>query len=367
MNRRHFLVGAASGVAAFTGIVAAQAPAAPAAPAAGRQGGGGGGRGRGAGSPANVPAAKLARLSMMTLNHGSILKLPWNANPNENQTVALLDLPQFYIDTYGIRNVEFQHGHLAQSQDNPDPTFFREFKAKFDAVGSKAVQINIEIGTMASMNAATGKAEALAGDARATWLVRGKKWVDVAPIMGITRLMINQGALTDDSKAGVGALWKELQDYARPKGVMISAETRGSGAPAVNAGRGGRGGRGGEAPAAATPPPPPPPAAPPMPEPERIRYVWQILMETIELAGGYSNLDFGGAGRFRSQQQVNDAIKGMLPRSAGSMHIKSSPEWDIASAVRYAESLGYKGLYTIEVNPDPAIRIVYNTILSAIA
>ena len=46
---------------------------------------------------------------------------------------------------------------------------------------------------------------------------------------------------------------------------------------------------------------------------------------------------------------------------AGSMHIKSSPDWDIGKAVAFAESIGYKGLYTIEVNPDPAIRIVYNT------
>ena len=53
----------------------------------------------------------------------------------------------------------------------------------------------------------------------------------------------------------------------------------------------------------------------------------------------------------------------MMKRSAGSMHIKSSPDWDIGKGVAFAESIGYKGLYTIEVNPDPAIRIVYNTIL----
>lgn len=353
MNRRHFLVGAASGVTAFAGLANAQAPTAPAAPAAGRQGGGGRGRG---GSPAAVPAERLARLSMMTLNHGSMLKLPWNATPNENQTIALFDLPQYYIDTYGIRNVEFQHQHLAQSQDNPDPVFFREFKAKFDAAGSKAVQINIEIGGMVGAAATP--------DARATWLTRAKKWTDTAPIMGITRLMINQTGLNDENKAGVVALWKEIQDYARPKCIMISAETRGSGPQA--AGGGGRG-RGAAAAGAGAAAPPPPPPAPPISETERLRHVWVILEETIEAAGGYSNLDFGGTGRFKTQQQLHDAIKGMLPRTSGSLHIKSSPDWDIGVAVRYAESLGYKGLYTIEVNPDPAIRIVYNTILAALA
>jgi hypothetical protein len=292
----------------------------------------------------------------MSLNHGSMLKLPWNTSPNPSQTLALIDLPQYYIDMYGVHNVEFQHSHLAQDTKNPDPALFKELKAKFDAVGSRANQINIEIGTMAQLGP-DGKAAALAGEARAAWLETGKKWVDVAPLLGIKRLMLNQGALTDDSKEGVASLWKELQDYARPKNIMISAETRGTGVP-TPAGRGGA--------QAATPAMPPPPA-PAMPEPERLRYVWGILNECIEKSGGYSNLDFGGAGRFKNQQQLHDAITGLMKRSAGNLHIKSSPDWDIGKAIAFTESIGYQGLYTIEVNPDPAIRIVYNTILANIA
>ena len=355
MKRREFLVGAAGIVgAAGLGLGQSQAPGAGQAPA-GQDGGRGGRGGGGRGGPANVPAAKLARIAIMTLNHGSMLKLPWNANPNPNQTLALMDLPQYYIDTYGVRDVEFQHGHLAQDGRNPDSAFFKELKAKFDAVGSRANQINIEIGTMAQMGP-DGKATALAGEARANWLETAKKWVDVSPVLGIKRLMLNQGALTDDSKEGVISLWKELQDYARPKGIMISAETRGTGAPTA----GGRGAAGQAAPSA-------PPSAPAMPEPERLRYVWGILNECIEKSGGYSNLDFGGAGRFKNQQQLHEAIKGLMKRSAGSMHIKSSPDWDIGRAIAFAESIGFQGLYTIEVNPDPAIRIVYNTILANIA
>ena len=353
MKRREFLLGAA-GVAGTAGLGwgQGQTPAGQAPPAG--QGGGRGGGGGGRGGPANVPAAKLARIAIMTLNHWSMLRLPWNTNPNPNQTLALMDLPQYYVDMYGVRNVEFQHTHVAQDTTNPDPAFFKEMKAKLDAVGSRANQINIEIGTMAQLGA-DGKAVALAGDARATWLTTARKWVDAAPLLGIKRLMLNQGALTDESKDGVSSLWKELQDYARPKQIMISNETRGSGVPTP----GGRGGAGQA--------PPPPPAQPAMPEPERLRYVWGILNECVEKSGGYSNLDFGGAGRFRNQQQLHDAIKGLMSRNSGSMHIKSSPDWDIGKAVAFAESIGYQGLYTIEVNPDPAIRIVYNTILANIA
>ncbi len=169
MKRREFLVGAAGIVGgAGLGLGQSQAPGAGQAPA-GQDGGRGGRGGGGRGGPANVPAAKLARIAIMTLNHGSMLKLPWNANPNPNQTLALMDLPRYYIDVYGVRDVEFQHGHLAQDGRNPDSAFFNELKAKFDAVGSRANQINIEIGTMAQMGQ-DGKATALSGEARANSL-----------------------------------------------------------------------------------------------------------------------------------------------------------------------------------------------------
>jgi hypothetical protein len=353
MKRREFLMSAAAVAgAARVGQGQGQGQAqgragGPAAP------GRAGGPGRG-GGPANVPAAKLERIAIMSLNHGSMLKLPWNASPTPAQTLDLMDLPQYYVDVYGVKNIEFQHGHLAENQDAPDPEIFRAMKAKLDATGSRANQINIEIGTMATMSP-EGRASALSGDVRAAWIARGKKWIDIAPMIGIKRLMLNQGSLNDDSKAGVTAMWKELQDYAKPKGILMSNETRGNGAPTPPVARG------------AAPPASPPPPAPAMSETERMRYVWGILTECAEGAGAYTNLDFGGAGRFRTQQQINDAIRGMMKTNAGSMHLKSSPDWDIGLAVRFAESIGYKGLYTIEVNPDTAVRIVYNTILANLA
>ena len=339
MNRRDFLTAAAAAAGmGATGL--AQAPAQP--PAQGREGGRGGGRGRG--GPANVSAEKLARIEIMTLNHNNIIKLPWQeATPQ--RTLDIFDLPQYYVDVYGVRNVQFQSNHVAQNNDNPDLSYIRELRAKLDAAGAKGHQINIEIGTMAQMGP-DGKAAALSGDARVAWLERAKKWVDLSPVLGVTRLMHNQGALTDDSKAGVTSLWKELQDYASPKGIKISGETRGSGVPTQ--------GGGGQAAA----------PAPAMPEPERIRYVWGILWECTLGSGGYTNLDFGGETRFHDQQQLHDAIKGLLPRNAGGMHTRVSPTWDLGTAIKYAESLGYKGMYTIEVNDDSAVRIVYNAILA---
>jgi hypothetical protein len=41
-----------------------------------------------------------------------------------------------------------------------------------------------------------------------------------------------------------------------------------------------------------------------------------------------------------------------------------TPHWDLGTAIRFTESLGYQGLYTIEVPEDPAVRMIYNTVLA---
>ncbi|MCC7009794.1 MAG: hypothetical protein IT184_13390 [Acidobacteria bacterium] len=324
MNRRQFLMG---GAAAGTAVIATRgASAAAQAPAGGGQGQA---TGRGRGRGANVPAEKLARVSLMTLNFNAMLKLPWAANARPTQTLDLLDLPQYYMDQYRVPNMEFQTDHLAQDPERalPDAEFFKQMRAKLDAAKVSASQINLEIGGMGNLE----------GEAREAWLTRARKWTDLSPILGVTRLMVIQDGLAEDTKANCIAAWKSLADYARPKGIRISAETRGGG---------GGGRRGGAAPAA-------PPARP----------AWMLLEEVIEASGGYSNVDLGGVGA-ANQQELHECIKAMFPRSSGNMHIKSSPYWDIGTAIRFTESLGYKGLYSIEVNPEPAIGIVYNTVLA---
>jgi len=337
MNRRKFLSTAATGAAAISALGGSvfgqgQAPATT-APTQGRGGQGGG---RGAGSPANVPAAKLARVSLMTLNFRTMLKFPWTQNPTEIQTVDVLDLPKMYQDVYGVSHIEFQHDHLVSGgQTPPDAAFFREMRARLDAAKVTATQVNIEIGEIPN----------LAGEAREKWMALGRQWVDAAPIIGVTRLMLNQTGLNEENKANCTSVWKEIQDYAKPKGIKISAETRGTG--------GGRGAAqaGGQPPSTA-------------PDPRvAARTAFLRLREVIEAAGAYSNVDIGNVGA-PDQETLHEAIKALYPTSSGNMHIKSSPNWDVGAAVRYTESLGYRGLYSIEVNGHAAVRQVYAIILA---
>jgi sugar phosphate isomerase/epimerase len=303
------------------------------------QGRGGQGGGRGAGSPANVPASRLARVSLMTLNFRTMLKFPWTQNPNENQTLDLFDLPKMYQDVYGVSHIEFQHDHLVNGEQTPpDPALFREMRARLDAAKVTATQVNIEIGEIPN----------LAGEAREKWMTLGRQWVDAAPLIGVTRLMLNQSGLNEENKANCISVWKEIQDYAKPKGIKISAETRGTGGGRGRAQAGGQ-----------------PPATPPDPR-AAARAAFQLLSQVVQAAGAYSNVDIGNVGA-PDQQTLHDAIKALYPTSSGNMHIKSSPNWDIGAAVRFTESLGYRGLYSIEVNGHPAVRQVYAIILANVA
>jgi hypothetical protein len=325
MQRRTFLVGTAASAAAVVGwsrIAQAQ------------------GRGGQGGSPANVSPDKLLRISIMTLNFNSILKLPTQEATPE-RTLDLFDLPQMYADVYGVHNIEFQHSHLVQAEK--DPAFVKEIKARVDAVKSQITQINMEFGPQNISNPDPAL--------RQQAIDHTKQWIDIAVRLGCPRVMLNQGPLNPETKAHAIATWKSMNEYAKPKTIMVSAETRG----------GGGGGRGAATPAAPTAPAAPAPAAP-LTGPK----AWVLLKEVIEASGGYSNVDIGNVGA-PNQDALHECIKGLLPTSSGNMHIKSNPNWDIGTAIRYTNNtLGYKGLYSIEVNTHPAVRIVYNTILANI-
>jgi hypothetical protein len=44
-----------------------------------------------------------------------------------------------------------------------------------------------------------------------------------------------------------------------------------------------------------------------------------------------------------------------------------APTWHFGTAIRYAESIGYKAFYTIEVSEDPAVRVIDSAILGGLA
>jgi len=312
------------------------------------------------GKPANVDAAKLARISIMTLNFSAILKLPVNpappappregapANPNPAppppKTLEVFDIAQMVADVYGVHNVEFQHSHIPSTEN----VYLRDLRAHVEKAKSRIQQINLEIGPMF--------VSAQDPILRLQCIDLTRRWVDHAVVLNCPKVMVNQGQPSQENKEVMIAALKTVGDYAKAKGVKISMETRGGGGG--NRGRAaapGAAGAGGNA-APASPAAPAAPAGPP---------AWVLLKEVIEKSGTYSNLDIGGVAA-QSQDSLHEAAKALLPTNSGQTHIKVSANWDLATFVKFYESAGYKGLYTIEVNGHQPMRKVYETILANI-
>jgi len=91
MKRRDFLIGAAAGATVTAGLTRSAIA----------QGGADQSVPLDKGAPAAVSPAKLARISIMTYNFTSRLKLEGQA-PNPDRILDLFDIPQLFADTYGV-------------------------------------------------------------------------------------------------------------------------------------------------------------------------------------------------------------------------------------------------------------------------
>ena len=332
MKRREFLVGAAVGAATVCGLAgqATQAPATgarqggPGAPAAGgqAQGGRGGGRGRG---PAAVPPAKLARISLMTLNFNPYIREPGNATPGPDQTLDRIRPAEDVRRIVRRPQHRYQHSTIVQSEKDPD--FIKELKARLDESSVKMTQINLEFGTVQSISHKDP-------EGRRQAVEHVKQWIDIAAQYGCPARDDQPAADAADQR---DACWRRRGDES--DGRLRTAEER-------------EGVRGNARRRHA----------------EYVQQIggvkpWEFMIGVIKDAGAASNVDIGNVGAM-NQQELHDCIKGWFPYSSGNMHIKSSPFWDVGQAVKFTESLGYQGLYSIEVTRHEAVRIVYNTILA---
>ncbi|MCC7009580.1 MAG: TIM barrel protein [Acidobacteria bacterium] len=270
--------------------------------------------------------ARVDRIAIMSLGFDRILKRP-DAASSPERTLDLMDIGELYADRWGVHNVELQHGHLLSTEDS----WLREFRAKLAKSGSKVTNINLEFGAQ-NMSAADLTSRLQAVDLT-------KRWIDHAVTLGSPRVMVNQGAPTQENKAIAIAALKAMGDYGRSKGVKVGMENRGAYQPVPGAAPAAAG-QGGAAPSpSATPVPQGPPA-------------YLLLVEIIKAAGTYANCDMGN---FPDQQMQHAGMRAMLPLTDGNTHVKINPlRYDLPAGLALARELGYTGLFSIEANtPNP--------------
>jgi hypothetical protein len=301
MKRREFLIGTAGAAAAP--FVFARRP----------------------GAQQHADPAKLARMAIMSLTFGAILK---NANTADSpsRTLDLMDIGQMYADRFGVHNVELQHSYLPSTED----AWLKDFRARLAKTSSQVSNINLELGVM-SMSA-----DSLVARLQAIDLT--KQWINHCVTLGCPRIMINQGMLTEQNKAIAVETLRTMGEYGKSKGVKVSLEPRGGG---------GGGRRGADQPAAPPPGPPPPPA-----------YI--LLTEVIKESGTYANVDLAN---FGDQAEQHAGMRAMFPYTVGNTHMRLIPaRYDLPTALKIMrDEIKYQGIYLVEqgvpAGPDPYANI----------
>lgn len=297
------------------------------------------------GGPVN--SAKADRIAIMTLNFMPLLKLPGQL-PSPERTLEVFDLPEMIADTYGVHNLEFQHYHMPSTE----PSYYRELRRKVEQARSRVTQVVMEFG---GLNISAPDHNFLP---RIQAIDLTKVWIDRAELLGCPRVMVNQGQPSEENRQYAVETLRVMSDYATSRGVKVSIEPRGSGA-ARGAASGAASAAAPAAGAAAVPPagltPPVSPAQP----------AWVLLNDIITAAGAYWNIDLGGIGA-ANQEDLHAALRVMLPSSHGSMHVKKSTAWDVATALKFIRESGYSGLYSIEARGHEATRDIFNTLVATI-
>ena len=333
MNRREFLVGAV----AAAGLVGTR---------------------RGWAQARNDP--KLSRVAIMSLGFNSILKNP-DQPDNAARTLDIMDIGQMYADRYGVHNVEMQHSHFPST----DESWLKDFRARLAKTKSQVTNINLEFGPQ---NISTADPQL-----RQQAIDRTKQWIDYAVVLGCPRIMVNQGAPTQENKEIAIAALKAMGDYGKSKNIKVAMENRGGG-----------GGRRGAAPGTAAPATAAPataapataapataaagaaPAGPPSP-PAHI-----LLVEIIKGSGTWANCDLGN---FPDQATQHAGMRVMFPLTDGNCHVKLNPaRYDLPAALALTKELGYAGLYSIEAggggaagsDPYENVQKIYDVLLASI-
>ena len=320
-NRRHFLMGATTALAAT----------------ATRRGW------------AEADQAKRDRVSVMSLDFNPIIKS--SAHPeDEKRTLDILDYPDMIAEHYSIHHVEMQHSHFTSTETQ----YLQEWRDRLKKANSKMNQINVEFEQL--------NISATDPMLRLETIDLTKQWIDHAVFLGCPHIMINQGTLVPEVRQAAIDTMQAMVAYGKPKKIAITMENRGGGG--AGRGRGAAPGAGaangrGQMPmqmanGRAMPPRPPSPT-------------WEVVVEVLKAAGGYANCDIGN---FPDEDSRHAGERVMFKMSAGGAHCHYAPErWDFDAAMAIPPELGYKGTFSIEHSgPEPyaAVQTVLDAILKNI-
>ncbi len=259
--------------------------------------------------------AKLDRVSVMSNDFDAIMTevRDWSHAAAPKQ-LDIMDYPEMLADRYHIHNVDVLNINFLSME----PSYYRKFSGRLKAAKSKMVNMPVELDEKGYAGIVSTCSPDPALRAKAVDLT--KKWIDIASMIECPSIMVNQGtrALPEDLAPCIDAL-KTLKAYSKSKKVAIVMENRGR-----------------------TPP--------------------EKLAQLIRASGIYVNPDIGN---FPDEDTRARGLRLLYPLSYNVSHVKMSPRFDFANAIRISKEMGFKGVYSIEAGgADPYAKV--QTVLDAL-
>jgi sugar phosphate isomerase/epimerase len=259
--------------------------------------------------PSFIPAlpGKMDRIGLGTVTFRDRFK---STKPAEIATIqnelTLQDVPAFYRDRFGIRNIEFWSNHF----ESLEPSYLKSLRNKLKASRSRLINVQVDnsfFKTPGSYNLASTNEEE-----RLKSLKHVKEWIDAVSFLGSKAIRVNPGNRNGSVEKSIESM-KEVNKYARSKKLILLTENHFG-----------------------------------------IEIDPDIHLRINQEAGPeniYTDPDFGNY----PKETMFESLQKILPYayviSAKAMEFNDNIEhisYDFEKCVRLAESSGFKGIYLVE-------------------
>ena len=211
--------------------------------------------------------------------------------------LTLYDIPVYYRDRFGIRNLEFWSQHF-ESLERP---YLETLKAGIRAAG--ATLVNVQVDT--SYNLASSNEEK-----RQQSLRHVKEWIDAVSFLGSTFIRINPG--TGPVEQSIESL-KEVSAYAKSRSLPLLTENH---------------------------------FGLEMDPDVHLRIIREVGPENVHSLPDFGN--YSEAARFAALEKILPHARLVSAKAVDFNEKLEHISYDFDACVRLCERLGFKGIYSVE-------------------
>lgn len=160
---------------------------------------------------ARATSSSNDRLGMSTVTFRNRFKQTKPAGVSQlDDELRLLDVPAYYRDRFGIRNLEFW-GHHFESLER---AYLNELRARVEAAGAQLINVQVD----ADYDLASTDEEE-----RQRSLAIAFKWIDAAALLGSRAIRVNPGREGGSVEKSIDSM-KKVNRYCASKGLPLLIE-----------------------------------------------------------------------------------------------------------------------------------------------